>query len=330
MSAIAGIVYFDGKPAQTGGLDMMLGATAHRGPDHVGTWFDGPVALGCRLLRTTPESLDERAPLCHEARGTVITADARIDNRDALISALGMTGAAPAGPPDSAIILAAYERWGYACAEKLLGDFAFAIWDRRQGTLFCARDHFGVRPFIYCKTDRFLAFSSEIRGLLALAEIPRRIDEQQILEYLSAYYEDTSSTFYRDIRKLPPAHSIIVKHGELSRRRYWALAYQGDHAPKSDAENVEAFRHIFVDAVRCRVRSAGRVGSTLSGGLDSSFVALTARRLLLERHGQPLHTFSLIFDDVPQSDERSYQHAALAVGDMVPHAHPGRRGRTAV
>ena len=212
------------------------------------------------------------------ARGTAITADARIDNREALLAALDRPGADAALLPDSTIILAAYARWGPACVEKFLGDFSFAIWDPRERTLFCARDHFGVRPFIYCQTDHFLAFSSEIGGLLALADVPRRIDEFQVLEYLSAYYEDTSSTFYRDIRKLPPAHGIVVKNGALSKRRYWTLAHPPDRRPKSDAENIETFRDIFIEAVRCRVRSSGAVGAALSGGLDSSSVALAARR----------------------------------------------------
>lgn len=95
MSAIAGILYLDGRPAQASRLDGMLEAMAHRGPSHAETWADGPMALGCRLLRTTPESSDERLPLCDEARGTVITADARIDNRAALIAELGPAGAMP-------------------------------------------------------------------------------------------------------------------------------------------------------------------------------------------------------------------------------------------
>ena len=325
MSAIAGILYLDGRPAEAATVDMMLAAMAHRGPDHAETWADGPIAFGCRLLRTTPESSSERLPLCDGARGIAITADARIDNREALLAALNLPGADAALLPDSTIILAAYARWGPACVEKFLGDFSFAIWDPRERTLFCARDHFGVRPFIYCQTDRFLAFASEIGGLLALADVPRRIDESQVLEYLSAYYEDTSSTFYRDIRKLPPAHGIVVKNGALSKRRYWTLAHPPDRRPKSDAENIETFRDIFIEAVRCRVRSSGAVGAALSGGLNSSSVALAARRLLLKRNGSPLHTFSLVFDDVPQSDERSYQQAALAAGDMVPRTIRGDR-----
>ena len=171
------------------------------------------------------------------------------------------------------------------------------------------------------------AFASEIGGLLALADVPRRIDEVQVLEYLSAYYEDTSSTFYRDIRKLPPAHGIVVKNGALEQEAVLAAAHPPDRRPKSDAENIETFRDIFIEAVRCRVRCSGAVGAALSGGLDFSSVALAARRLLLKRNGSPLRTFSLVFDDVPQSDERSYQQAALAAGDMVRTHYPRRPDR---
>lgn len=300
----------------------MMTALAHRGPGHSDVWSGNTVALGCRLLRTTPESLAEIQPLHNAASGTTIVADARIDNREALGEMLGLSAQECSSLSDSAIILACYERWGEACAEHLLGDFAFAIWDARKNILYCARDHFGVRPFVYCHTDRMIAISSEIGGVLALRDVPRRIDEVHLTAYLVSYYEDVAATFYRDIRRLPPAHCMVVKDGRLTLRRYWQLE-ASDPGFHCDADYADAFHHHFQTAMRCRMRAAVPIGSALSGGLNSSAVALSARAVLVERGDAPLQTFSVVFDDVPLSDERRFQQAALALGDMVPHALRG-------
>jgi asparagine synthase (glutamine-hydrolysing) len=135
-------------------LERMLESVAYRGPDGVGMWSEGPVGLGHRMLHTTPESLHEKLPLVDRTEDLFLTADARIDNRDELIAALGLTGRAREEITDGELILGAYERWGERCPERLLGDFAFAIWDRRKQTLFCTRDHFGVKQLYYYRSDR--------------------------------------------------------------------------------------------------------------------------------------------------------------------------------
>jgi len=311
MSGIAGIIAFD-NPASTSGIDSMLDAMKHRGPNHVGIWQGDMAALGCRHLPTTPESSHQRLPFVDG--DLAITADARLDNRAELIAQLSL----PTGTPDSALILEAYRQWGRDCAAKLLGDFAFAIWDAGQRSLFCARDHFGVRPFYYCHTSTVFAFASEIGALLSIPEVPRRVDDTHLLEYLAFYSENFESTFYRDIRRLPPAHTLTVDNGDLSTRRYWSLDPDPTLRLKSDQEYGDAFRTIFQEAVQCRLRTCGMMGSTLSGGLDSSSIVCTARNVL-QNHGESLHTFSVIFDDVPASDERSYMQAVIDTGGLDPH-----------
>ncbi len=127
----------------------MLNCIVHRGRDGEGHWINGSVGLGHRMLWTTPESLHEKLPLTNKTRDVVITADARIDNRDDLISALNMSDHLSETITDSEIIMAAYEKWGERSPEKLIGDFSFAIWDNRKNMLFCARDPIGIRPFYY-------------------------------------------------------------------------------------------------------------------------------------------------------------------------------------
>ncbi|HWP41854.1 MAG TPA: asparagine synthetase B, partial [Blastocatellia bacterium] len=175
MSGIFGLYHLDGRPASRSQLQEMMQSLAHRGPDGQNAWSEGAVGLGHQMLRTTPESLLENLPLANSTNEIVITADARLDNRDELIELLGF-GAEPREQiSDSQLILAAYEAWDERCLERILGDFAFAIWDGKKQRLFCARDRFGVKPFYYYSSAGLFAFASEIKALLSLQEIPRRL-----------------------------------------------------------------------------------------------------------------------------------------------------------
>jgi len=146
MSAIIGIYNRTGQPVDPEALQGMTDILTHRGPDGQGVWASGPAGLGHRMLWTTPESLHETLPFADDAAGLTITADARIDNREELLPLLGLTDGPPEQVSDSRVILAAYAKWGEHCPEHLLGDFAFVIWDAAAQTLFCACDHFGVKP----------------------------------------------------------------------------------------------------------------------------------------------------------------------------------------
>jgi asparagine synthase (glutamine-hydrolysing) len=161
----------------------MVDILAHRGPDGAGAWSEESVGLGHRMLHTTPESLNEKLSLVDDRRGLVLTADARLDNRDELITALGFGGRPCEELTDSELILGAYKRWGERCPERLLGDFAFAIWDRRRQELFCARDHIGVKPFYYHRAGKLFVFASEIKALLCVPEVPRRLNEVRVAPF---------------------------------------------------------------------------------------------------------------------------------------------------
>lgn len=324
MSGIVGIVFRDGRPVERADLERMVSILAHRGPDGAAIWQEGAVGLGHRLLWTTPESLHERLPLVSRDGGLVLTADARIDNRDELLPLLGLSNTPNEPVTDSEIILAAYERWGQDCPARLIGDFAFAIWDRRNQTLFCARDHFGVKPFYYHLTDRLFVFASEIKGVLCLPEVPRRLNEERIADILARSLEDQVATCYRDVVCLPSAHSLQVTARDTQTRRYWSLDLSREVRFGSDEEYVEAFRETFTEAVNCRLRSVYPIGSCLSGGLDSSSIVCVARKLLKEQGRPRLHTFSAVFPSLPERykrawDEREYMQAVIAGGDVEPH-----------
>jgi asparagine synthase (glutamine-hydrolysing) len=319
LSAIVGVFYADGKAVDRETLGGMMEAVAHRGPDGTGLWCEGPIGLGQRTLWTTPESLHERLPLSNQRGDLVITADARIDNREELFSRLGMADGCQERVGDSELILAAYEKWGEGCPERLLGAFAFAVWDRREQKLFCARDHFGVKPLYYYWGNQALVLGSEIKALFCLPEVPRQLNEVRIADYLVPMFEDKAITFFRDVYRLRPGHSMVVSQDGARWQTYWSLDPGREVRLASNAAYSEAFGEIFAEAVRCRLRSAYPLGSMLSGGMDSSAVACTARVLLEENGKGPVHTFSAIFDEVPECDERPFIHAVLAQDGFTPH-----------
>jgi asparagine synthase (glutamine-hydrolysing) len=329
MSGIMGIYYLDGHSVERQDLTRMVDTLAHRGPDGANIWCDRSIGFGHRMLWTTPESLLERLPLENQAGNLVIVSDARIDNRTELIHALKFDNYPLEKITDSQLILAAYEKWDECCPEYLLGDFAFVIWDKRKQTLFCARDHMGVKPFYYYyQANRIFAFGSEIKALLCLQEIPRQLNEVKVADYLGGIFFNNSSTFYQGIVRLPPASHMTVNLKGVQTKTYWTLDPNRELKLSSDEEYAEALREIFAEAVRCRLRSAFPIGSHLSGGLDSSSVTCMARQLLMQENGnRPLHTFSNIFETVTECDESSFAKAVIAQGNLIPHyVHADRLG----
>lgn len=323
MSGIFGIFYLDGRPADPVDLGKMADILAHRGPDGAEVWSAGSVGLGHRMLWTTPESLHETLPLVASNGQFVLTADARIDNRTDLLPVLGLNDRPAGDVTDSDLILAAYQKWGEACPNKLIGDFAFAIWDGRKQQLFCARDPMGVKPFYYYYGNNVFVFASEIKALLCLPDVPRRLNEVRVADHLTYVFDDQRITFYQDIWRLPAAHTYAVGCFKACARRYWSLQTPPELRLSSNEEYAEAFREVFVEAVRCRLRTAYPVGSALSGGLDSSSIACVARDLQ-KKDNKTLHTFSAIFPGLPRKDrqwidERRYIEAVVKQGSVEPH-----------
>ncbi|MCG9889783.1 MAG: lasso peptide isopeptide bond-forming cyclase [Thermosynechococcaceae cyanobacterium MS004] len=320
MSGILGLLYQDGRPVGEAQLSVMLEAIAHRGPDGQGLWCEGSVGLGHQMLWTTPESLQEKLPHWDAALQYAITADVRLDNRAELIDRLGLQQYSGDRLTDSDILLAAYRQWGAACPEHLLGDFAFALWDAPNQTLFCARDHFGVKPFYFYTQSQAFAFATEIKAILALEEVSPQLNETRIADCLAANVNDRRITIYQNIWRLPPAHALTLRLGEAPQEyQYWQLDPTREIHRASDADYAEEYREIFLSAVQCRMRSAYPVGAHLSGGLDSSSVACSARYLSLKHQQAPIHTFSHTYPDVPASDESEFIHKVLAQGHFTHH-----------
>ena len=154
MSGIAGIFNRDGRPVDPDLLARMTDAIAHRGPDGAGHWADGAVGFGHQMLCTAPESLHEQQPWRDETGQLCLVLDGRVDNRAELQRALAAAGAHLGEDTDAELVLQSYEVWGEACPKRIIGDFAFAIWDARKQQLFCARDFLGIKPFYYYADER--------------------------------------------------------------------------------------------------------------------------------------------------------------------------------
>jgi asparagine synthase (glutamine-hydrolysing) len=295
MSALAGLCRWDGGPVNRGDLERMVSALAHRG-------------MGGPALTST-------------AAGLSVTADARLDNRHELSLLLGLPhGEAVA---DAELILRAYERWGVDCVGRLVGDFAFAIWDGRNHTLLCARDHIGARPFYYHETPGAIAFASEIKALLTNPAVPYRLEPLRVADHLIGLTDDTTLTFYRGIRRLPAGHTLTATRTGARIARYWALDASRELALGSDGAYVEAFLERFTEAVRCRLAGSKPVGCLLSGGLDTSSIVAAARQILGGSGAGRLKTFSAIFPGLPPADlakidERSFIDALVAQGGLEP------------
>lgn len=230
-----------------------------------------------------------------------IAFDGRIDNDEDLRRDLAGASLRSWPTSDADVVLRAYERWGEACAAKLLGDFAFALWDGTRRTLFCARDITGVRPLYYCHDAGVLSFASELPPLVRSLRSAPRPDEGVVGEYLACRMVSTHGTLYASIRRLPPAHALVATSRGVRTFRYWEPPTETSVRHASDEDYAAHFREVFVEAVRCRLRPTrdGRherrnapIAIALSGGLDSSAVASVAASIST---GAPPIAVSMVF-----------------------------------
>lgn len=316
MSGIMALFDGSGQPVSPDTVIAMTRPLARRGPDAEGLWVSGEVGLGHRMLWTTPESVREQQPRAEH--DVAITADARIDNRVELAREVGW-GRSLAETPDSMLLLAAYQKWGTSCTQRILGDYAFAIWDGPNRQLFAARDPFGVRPLYYVREGGGLfACASEIKAILAHPEIHARLNEAWVVDALAGIRDDTEGTIYKGVLRLGPGHQMVVTEDGVKIERHFELLPE-EVPPATDQEYGEQFFERFQASVAARSRSAYPVAAHLSGGLDSSAVVGVTRELLAAQGRGPLHTYSLVYDDVASCNEQEYIDIVLDQGGVVPH-----------
>lgn len=315
MSAIFGVITKRQRPIEQRWTTCMLDKLAHRGPDGAHTWQQESVALGHLMLHTTPESCFDKQPL--EYLHWVVTADVRLDNRKELFDLLDIAPPLRAKTTDSLLLAKAFEKWGKCCPEFLTGDFAFAIWDKNQRSLFCARDHAGVRQFYYYDSPDYFVFSSEIPAIAALDFVPHRLDEDSFANYLISSYafgDQAVNTSLKNIQRLLPAHWLSFENHNLSTSLYWKRNPDYRLKLKDEREYGIALRELIQQAIEDRMRTDFPVGVLLSGGLDSSSVACLAARVLAQK-GKNLYSASSVLSLGHvgiEEDERKYVEMVLA------------------
>jgi asparagine synthetase B (glutamine-hydrolysing) len=247
------------------------------------------VAMGSGLLWNTPESLSEFLPLYDKEAGLCLTADARIDNREALAVHFGYNWADIAQQPDSWYILQAYKKWGHDCPNHLLGDFAFAIWNEKEQELFAARDIMGVKPFFYSNNDEITIFSTNIKGVLCGVEKTER--QQWFDDIKNRRVPKQTDTQYEGVFRLAPSHSFVARKDSFRTWRYFDFDLTKELHFETEEEYFEEFQRLLSQSVKARTRSIYPVGAEFSGGVDSTLVSFEARKQL-QQEGKFLYTFA--------------------------------------
>ena len=315
MCGISGIV--PTEPISREILHTWLGAMnelqAHRGPDDKGIWVHqrGLVGFGHRRLTIIDLTTAAAQPMESKA-GLVITYNGEIYNYIELRAELGEENFRTTS--DTEVILRAYEKWGDDCVDHLRGMFAFAIWDEKNGKLFCARDRFGIKPFYYMKSSDGFFFASEIKGLIPFVQ-EIATDLNGLKDYLAFQFTLGEKTLFKDVQQLLPGHTLTIENSHVQLRKYWEVKYNLDwhHTKSYFQENV---RSLLMDSVRVHLRSDVPVGSYLSGGIDSGIVASLARQV--QNEGE-FHAFHGKFLTGPEYDESRYARIVADYCNMALH-----------
>jgi asparagine synthase (glutamine-hydrolysing) len=307
MCGIAGVFNrASGKPPNEDQLRRMLAMISHRGPDDFGILLDGPVGLGNARLSIIDLSGGHQ-PIANEDGTLWVVFNGEIFNYVELRLELEALGHRFTTESDTEVLVHLYEEYGPQCLSRLNGQFAFAIWNARDESLFLARDRLGVRPVFYTMRDGDLLFGSEIKAILADPRVRAEIDPVTLDQIFTFWSPLSPRTIFKGVEELPPGHYLLARRNEFTVRRYWEIDFPDAYEPvptqpRSFNDYFEEFSNLLVDAARICLRADVPVGAYLSGGLDSSVIAS-----IIQNHtSNRLHTFSIAFNDT-NFDESLFQ-----------------------
>lgn len=330
MCGIAGIFHYDGSPASGPAVERFTHTLSHRGPDGWGVHVDGPVGLGHRRLAILDPSEAGRCPMpYHKPGGGTnywITFNGEVYNFIELRRELISLGHEFHSDTDTEVVAAAYAEWGEDCLFRFNGMWACAIWDEAARKLFLARDRFGVKPLYYTQDSRF-AFASEMKAFLALEGFAPKLNDtfvETVLNTAQACEGTQEQTLLSGVNKLLPGHCMTVDARGVRLRRWWNTADHLAAPPQRYEDQVALWRDLFLDAVAIRMRSDVPIGTSLSGGLDSSAVACAmswcARqdRSHERESGDWRHAFTASFPGTPLDET---DHARLAADTAGAQMH---------
>ncbi len=308
MSGFLALLGLDGGAVAPALLADLTERMAFRGPDGQHTWHDGVIGLSHALLATTFEAVREQQPasLDGEVR---LTGAIRLDGRDDLRAALLGAGCQPAADAtDPDLLLHAYTAWGDGCLDRIIGDFAFVLWDGRRRRLLAARDHFGVAQLFWARVGDILILGNTLQAFLAYPGISDELDEAAVSDWaVFGMYLDSEATGYRQIHRVGHGQKLTLDDGAFRIAPYWTPVDSEDWTrPRRDEDYAEEFLHLFDLAVADRLRT-DRAGCHLSGGLDSSAIAASAS-LVQDRRGGPrdLRVYTLMNRGLAMDQEGEY------------------------
>ena len=315
MSGIVGVVHRDGAPIERALFQSLVDFLTFRGPDARESWSEASIGLGHSLLCTTRESSGEQQPASLYGQYWIV-ADARLDCRGELIAELQRAKSkVRLNSPECELILQAYATWGTACVDHLKGDFSFAVWDAAHKQLFCARDHFGIKPFYYAVLGDLFIFSNTLNCIRMHPRVSDKLNDAAIGDFLlfGLNYNNATTSFH-DIQRLPPAHSLTVLPQRIKVQRYWAAPTDGRIRYRKPEEYVENFKCLLESAVNDRLRT-DVVGILLSGGLDSSSVAAVAKEASGKGFAAPtIRAYTHVYESLIPDREGDY---AREVGEFL-------------
>lgn len=327
IGAIAGAIDLNGNNLPLSMVEEFKHPIEAKGFSKADVLIDGPVAMSKVCYHHQAGLNKKKNSFTTEDERLILTADCRIYNRKDLLRSLSITSPDSAGLSDEQIIKLCYIKWEKECLHRLRGDFAFVIWDKQKQILFCARDHLGSRPFYYHCVGSLFVFSSELTTIPKLFTHSTALDERFVVQHLIGVFSDAESTFLKNIRRLRPGHCLIIANGKLNIARYWRPNLDSTFRYKDDSLYVEAFRELFRQAVDRRLPRNGAAACLLSGGLDSSSIAVQANQLLGNRNLE-LECLSFVLpenDLWPGGDERPQIGTIAREAGLTVHYVTGKK-----
>lgn len=276
MCGIAGIIHLDSSnPVLPESIQRMCDAMAHRGPDGVGQYVNGPVGIGMRRLSIIDLPTGQQ-PIANEDGTVWVVFNGEIYNYRELRKELKAKGHRFRTTSDTEVIVHLFEELGENCVQRLRGMFAFAVWDARRKLLLLGRDRLGIKPLYYAEISEGLIFASELKALLTYPQISRDLDPEAVAEYFTHLCVPGDLSIFKAVHKLPAAHILVYRRGQAEMHRYWQVQPDPDHS-RNENDWVEELRERLRDAVGSHMVADVPVGAFLSGGLDSgAIVALMA------------------------------------------------------
>lgn len=255
-------------------IEKMMDAIIHRGPDSSGRYIDGDIAVGFRRLSIIDLSQGSQ-PLFNEDRSLVLVFNGEIYNYEELTKELVDNGHVFRTRTDSEVLIHGYEQWGKKMLNKLRGMFSFIIWNKKNKEIFGARDFFGIKPMYYARMENTFLFGSEIKSFLSHPAFRKELNTTALENYLTFQYSPTEETFFKNVYKLLPAHCFTYKNGKMNIERYWSIDFKADKNHNLDYW-VKKISDTFENSVKAHKIADVEVGSFLSSGVDSSYVAAVA------------------------------------------------------